>query len=104
MVILPTHACTPHVCLVPRKAWDWSSRQLYANTWVLESEPGSSGKPTLRCIHLLVSDVTRVMDPDEFVEPLVATGAQLQAHMEAMICLLDRNTAEIPVFMVKWLL
>jgi hypothetical protein len=48
--------------------------------------------------------VTRVVDPDEFVEPLVATGAQLQSHMEAVICLLDRNTTKIPVFMVKWLL
>lgn len=50
-----------------------------------------------------VSNVTRVMYPDEFVEPLVATGTQLQPHMETLIRFLYRDTAKISVFIVKWL-
>lgn len=102
------HMCA--LCLCQEKAsdpLDWFST-VVANRWVLA---GSSGNQqvaltvgTLHGIHLLVSDVTRVVDPREFVEPLVAAGAQLQSHMEAVIHLLDRNTTEIPVLMVKWLL
>lgn len=55
-------------------------------------------------IHLLVSNVTRMMYPDEFVEPLVATGTQLEPHMKTLICFLHRDATEISVFVVKWLL
>lgn len=55
-------------------------------------------------IHLLVSNVTRVMDPDEFVESLVATGTQLEPHVKTLICFLYGDTTEIPVFVVKWFL
>lgn len=55
-------------------------------------------------IHLPVRDVTRMMDPDEFVEPLVATGTQLEPHMKTLICFLYGNATEISVFVVKWFL
>lgn len=51
-----------------------------------------------------VSNVTRVMYPDEFVESLVATGTQLEPHVKTLICFLYGDTTEIPVFVVKWFL
>ena len=48
--------------------------------------------------------MTRMMYPDEFVEPLVATGTQLKPHVKILIGFLYRDTAKIPVFIVKWFL
>jgi len=56
-------------------------------------------------IYLLVSDVTRMMYPDQFVERLAPTGAQLQSDMKTVVCFLCRDTAEIPVLVVvNWFL
>lgn len=57
------------------------------------------------CIYLLVSYMTRMMYPNQFVEPLAPTGAQLQPYMKTVICFLYRNTTEVPVFVVvNWFL